>query len=310
MLQLFSSTCSASTRAQGCRVGCRGQRTRHEPLVPQPQKCGCLALQVQQQLEGGAPLLSLRICSSKLDKLPASLGRLSSLQTLDLEGCTSLQLLPVSLGQLASLHTLNLEGCTQLLPSESQLSSLRIPSNPGARHAAEQLWAAIRSEHKQQSIIDAGGAATLVGALAHEGAADPLRAIICNILRVLARNNQHCSRLAEADAGPALLRLFCRDDFYGCGMPQQRAAPGMALLEMMASEVSSAGLPASCVPGARLKIFLSLSAKPHLNRLAHVAYVASLPVMCSARLACWFTASCEGTLWTHPTTNNKHNCCF
>lgn len=196
-------------------------------------------LQVQRQLAGSsgdAPLLSLGIHSSEVAELPACIGRLHSLQVLDLSGCASLKRLPPSLGDLSSLQVLDLSGCPLLLPSDEQLRSLQRPAE--ARLAAQQLWAAIRSEQKQQSIMEAGGADRLVGVLASEDAGDPLRASICSIVRVLACNLTYCSRLAAAGAGPVLLRLFCRDDFCSDGLAQQRAAPGRALLQMSAFKVS------------------------------------------------------------------------
>ena len=64
----------------------------------------------------------------KLTSLPAELGRLTSLRTLDLCFCKKLTSLPAELASLVSLRTLNLSFCNALtsLPAElGSLSSLR-----------------------------------------------------------------------------------------------------------------------------------------------------------------------------------------
>lgn len=57
--------------------------------------------------------LNLAGCS-RLQQLPGPTDSLTNLQTLDLSGCSQLEQLPYSIGKLTNLHTLNLAGCNQL----------------------------------------------------------------------------------------------------------------------------------------------------------------------------------------------------
>ena len=58
-------------------------------------------------------------------ELPASLGALTGLKTLDLGGCSGLRELPESLGALTGLRKLDLEGCKRLTELPASLGRSR-----------------------------------------------------------------------------------------------------------------------------------------------------------------------------------------
>ena len=55
-----------------------------------------------------------RLLCNCLESLPAQVGQLTVLRTLDLNECSSLESLPAEIGQLAGLEMLNLCGCSAL----------------------------------------------------------------------------------------------------------------------------------------------------------------------------------------------------
>jgi Leucine-rich repeat (LRR) protein len=59
-------------------------------------------------------LSSLRIRFSQMEQLPATIGQLTALSSLDLCNCISLQQLPAAIGQLAALTSLDLCDCISL----------------------------------------------------------------------------------------------------------------------------------------------------------------------------------------------------
>jgi Leucine-rich repeat (LRR) protein len=69
-------------------------------------------------------LRHLSLDDPQLRSLPASIGSLARLLTLDVSGCEELQRLPDSIGSLASLQTLDIGNCRALLQLPDSIGSL------------------------------------------------------------------------------------------------------------------------------------------------------------------------------------------
>ncbi|KAG0563674.1 hypothetical protein KC19_8G050100 [Ceratodon purpureus] len=109
----------------------RSLRWRHMPMIQRPPvlnltnlisldfshntKAASLWAESNPALEGCPNLLNLNMwnCTSIIT-LPDSIGRLSRLQLLDLDGCRNLQKLPSTIGQLTHLKKLRLQRCESL----------------------------------------------------------------------------------------------------------------------------------------------------------------------------------------------------
>ena len=123
IVSLLEKSAKASSRLS-CQAGGRAvSRTLTKARVRAPE----LGDFVARGWPGTLTRLQLDCESQK--SLPASLGQLPALQTLDLSGCSALASLLGALGQLSALQTMHLGGCGALTSppaSLGQLSALRI----------------------------------------------------------------------------------------------------------------------------------------------------------------------------------------
>lgn len=158
-------------------------------------------------------MAALEVHSSGLQRLPACIGRLHSLQTLDLDGCSALTLLPESIGHLTNLQTLNLRGCWKLerLPAPIQhIHSLEVLDMSGCGQL-KQLSAGfghLRSLH----TLDMTNCTSLQQLPASFGQLASLQVLVlrgCSMLEEVPESSSQPGRLQTLDVSgcPKLKRL-------------------------------------------------------------------------------------------------------
>lgn len=100
------------------------------------------------------PVQVLNLSNDSFERLPARIGKLEILQSVNLSGCECLKALPTCIKRLKGLQTLNLEGCTQL--QQLPVSVWRLPNLQVTLRACSYARASGFLELLEELAIDSG----------------------------------------------------------------------------------------------------------------------------------------------------------